>query len=99
MLQCNFRSAAFPKTAAQLSVFFCGMLQGWSLEGWGLGLAEKNPKKPKMITSHDDLEPLKQALCALRDVTILSQIAARTCKLFFTLGDGCRLPYGSHFFC
>ena len=35
------------------SVFACGMLQGWGLEGWGLGLAEKNlaeaiePSKPR----------------------------------------------------
>ena len=34
-MQCNF-----PKIAAQLPVFACGMLQGWGLEGRGLGLAE-----------------------------------------------------------
>ena len=31
---------SIPKTAAQLPFFAGGMLQGWGLEGWGLGLAE-----------------------------------------------------------
>ena len=48
-----------------------------------------------MITSHDVLEPLEQALLASRDVIICSQIAARTRRGFFTLGDGCWLP--NHF--
>ena len=39
MLQCNFCSAAFQNCSAT-SVFAFGMLQGWGLEGWRLGLAE-----------------------------------------------------------
>ena len=35
MLQCNFCSAAFRKLQ-RTSVFACGMLQGWGLEGWGI---------------------------------------------------------------
>ena len=30
----------FPKDCSTTSVFACDMLQGWGLEGWGLGLAE-----------------------------------------------------------
>ena len=37
-------------------------------------LAKIWPKTPKMITSHDILEPLKQALWAARDVIISGQI-------------------------
>ena len=38
---CSATSAAQPsKNCSATSVFACGMLQGWGLEGWGLGLAE-----------------------------------------------------------
>ena len=39
MLRCNFWSAAFRNCSA-ISVFACGMLRGWGLEGWGLGRTE-----------------------------------------------------------
>ena len=42
MSQCSFCSAAFRNCSAT-SVFACGVLQGWGLEGWGLGLAEFIP--------------------------------------------------------
>ena len=46
MLQCSFCSAAFRNCSAT-SVFACGMLQGWGLEGWGLGLADtRGPDDP-----------------------------------------------------
>ena len=38
MLQCSFCSASFRENCSATSVFACGMLQGWGLEGWGLGL-------------------------------------------------------------
>ena len=53
---------------------------------------ENGQKKPKFITSHDGLEPLKQALLASRDVIIFSEIAARTRRGLFTVGDECWLP-------
>ena len=38
---CSATSAAqHSKNCSATSVFACGMLQGWGLEGWGLGLAE-----------------------------------------------------------
>ena len=36
----RFLQRNFPKIAAQLLFFTCGMLQGWGLEGWGLGVAD-----------------------------------------------------------
>ena len=39
MLQCNFCSAAFRELQRNFR-FACGMLQGWGLGGWGLGLPE-----------------------------------------------------------
>ena len=47
---------------------------------------------PKMISLHDLLEPLKQALWASRDVIISSQICVSKLQRVFTLGDGCWLP-------
>ena len=38
---CSAVSAAqLSENCSATSVFACGMLQGWDLEGWGLGLAE-----------------------------------------------------------
>ena len=47
---------------------------------------------PKIISLHDVLEPLKQALLASRDVIISSQICGSNLQNVFTLGDGCWLP-------
>ena len=47
---------------------------------------------PKIISLHDVLEPVKQALSASRDVIISSQICGSNLQTFFTLGDGCWLP-------
>ena len=47
---------------------------------------------PKIISLHDVLEPLKQALLASRDVIISSQICGSKLQKVFTLGDGCWLP-------
>ena len=47
---------------------------------------------PKIITSHEVLEPLKQALLASRDVIISDQIRGSKLQRVFTLGDGCWLP-------
>ena len=44
---CSATSAAqHSENCSATSVFTCGMLQGWGLEGWGLGLAEmtQNPR-------------------------------------------------------
>ena len=49
-------------------------------------------KMPKIISLHDVLEPLKQALSASRDVIISSQICGSNLQKVFTLGDGCWLP-------
>ena len=39
---CSATSAAqHSENRGATSVFACGMLQGWGLEGWGLGLAEE----------------------------------------------------------
>ena len=43
---------------------------------------------PKIISLHDVLEPLKQALLASRDVKISSQICGSNLQKVFTLGDG-----------
>ena len=38
---CSATSAAqHSENRSATSVFACGMLQGWGLEGWGLGLAD-----------------------------------------------------------
>ena len=50
------------------------------------------PKKPKIITSHDVLEPSKKVLSASRDVMISGQIRGSKLQRVFTLGDGCWLP-------
>ena len=47
---------------------------------------------PKLISLHDVLEPLEQALLASRDVIISSQICGSNLQRVFTLGDGCWLP-------
>ena len=40
---CSATSAAqHSENCSATSVFACGMLQGWGLEGWGLGLADKH---------------------------------------------------------
>ena len=49
-------------------------------------------KQPDMTTSHDVLEPLKQALLSSRDVIISSKICGSNAQRVFTLGDGCWLP-------
>ena len=46
----------------------------------------------KIISLHDVLEPLKQALLASHDVIISSQICASNLQKVFTLSDGCWLP-------
>ena len=51
---------------------------------------------PKIISLHDVLEPLKQALLASRDVIISSQICGSNMQKVFTLGDGCWLPRESY---
>ena len=53
-------------------------------------------KMPKIISLHDVLEPLKQALLASRDVIISSQICGSNLQKVFTLGDGCWLPKSCH---
>ena len=47
---------------------------------------------PKIISLHDVLEPLKQALLASRDVIISGQICGSKLQRVFTLRDGCWLP-------
>ena len=47
--------------------------------------------KTKLITSHDVLEPLKQAL-ASRAMIISGQICGSKLQRVFTLGDRCWLP-------
>ena len=54
--------------------------------------AKLRKKMPKFITSHDVLEPLKQALLAPRDVIISGQICGSKLQRVFTLGDVCWLP-------
>ena len=50
-------------------------------------------KTQQIITSHDVLEPSTEAQLASCDVIFFfCQIAARTRRTFFTLGDGCWLP-------
>ena len=56
---------------------------------FGQNLAKK---MPKIISLHDVLEPLKQALLASRDVIISSQICGSNSQKVFTLGDRCCLP-------
>ena len=51
-----------------------------------------HPKTPGIITPHGVLEPVKQALLALRDVMSVPQVAALTCRGFVTSGDGLQLP-------
>ena len=50
------------------------------------------PTAPKIITVHDVVEPLKQALWASCDVIISTQICGSKLQTVFTLGDGCGLP-------
>ena len=47
---------------------------------------------PKIISLHDVLEPLKQALLASRDMIISSQSCGSNLQKVFTLGDGGWLP-------
>ena len=49
-------------------------------------------KLPETITSHDVLEPLKEALLASRDVIISSQNCGSNRRRLFTLSDACCLP-------
>ena len=58
--------------------------------GWGH--QKSAGKVPKIITSHDVLEPLKQVLSTSRDVIISGQICGSKLQRVFTLGDGCWLP-------
>ena len=54
---CSAVSAAqHSKNCSATSVFACGMLQGWGLEGWGLGLADMGNKVP-WKTGDADLSP------------------------------------------
>ena len=46
-------------------------------------LAKSTQKQPEIVTSHDGLEPLKQALLAPRDVTISSQICGSNTQRVF----------------
>ena len=46
-----------------------------------------------MITSHDVLKPLKQAVLASRDVIISGQICGSKLQRVFTFGDGCCVSY------
>ena len=57
-------------------------------------------KMPKIISLHDVLEPLNQALLASRDVVNSGRICGSTLQKVFTLGDGCWLPKNrfGHFF-
>ena len=55
----------------------------------GQNLAQK---MPKIITSHDILEPLKQVLSTSRDVIISGQICGSKLQKAFPFGDGCWLP-------
>ena len=47
---------------------------------------------PKIIISHDVLEPLKQVLLASRDVIISGRICGSKLQRVFTFCDGCWLP-------
>ena len=49
-------------------------------------------KMPKIVTSHEVLEPLEQVLLASRDVMISGLIFGSKLQRVFTLGDGCWLP-------
>ena len=40
-------AAQHSENCSATSVFACGMLQGWGLEGWGLGLAEFDLRDPQ----------------------------------------------------
>ena len=43
---CSATSAAqHSENCSATSVFACAMLQGWGLEGWGLGLADSQAKR------------------------------------------------------
>ena len=45
---CSATSAAqHSENCSATSVFACGMLQGWGLEGWGLGLADRFSSGPR----------------------------------------------------
>ena len=55
-------------------------------------MPRNGPKTPKIITSHDVREPLKQVLLALRDVIMFCPIAARIRRGFFTLGTDVDCP-------
>ena len=55
-------------------------------------------KQPEIVTSHDILEHLREALVASRDVIISSQICSSNHRGFFTLSDGCWLPIFLEFF-
>ena len=59
----------------------------------GQNLAQK---LPKIITSNDVLEPLKQVLPASRDAIISGQICGLKLQRVFTLGDGCWLPMNTY---
>ena len=51
---------------------------------------------PRIVTSHDVLEPLKQVRSASRDVIISGQICGLKFQEVFTLGDGCWLQSTEH---
>ena len=55
---CSATSAAQHfKNCSATSVFACGMLQGWGLEGWGLGLAESRENFVYWSAASDHLGP------------------------------------------
>ena len=50
---CSATSAAqLSENCSATSVFACGMLQGWGLEGWGLVFAEKMSRRHSKISKH-----------------------------------------------
>ena len=75
----GFRGVGFSRQEA--SITWCDLF--WPKFG---------QKMPKIISLHDVLEPLKQALLASRDVIISSRICGSNLRKVFTLGDGCWLP-------
>ena len=52
---------------------------------------------PNIISLHDVLEPLKQALFATRDVIVSSQMCVSKLQRVFALGDGCWLPIAAKY--
>ena len=54
---CGATSAVQPsENCSATSVFACGMLQGWGLEGWGLGVAECCKRSLQRIVANERLQ-------------------------------------------